>query len=35
MDAAAGARALASIDYAMMSLRTDAGTITRLLSPAS
>ena len=29
------ARALASIDYAMMSLRTDADTITQLLSPAS
>ena len=35
VDQAAGARALASLDYAMMSLRTDADTITRLLSPAS
>jgi nicotinamidase-related amidase len=35
VDEAAGARALASLDYAMMSLRTDADTITRLLSPAS
>jgi hypothetical protein len=35
VDEAAGARALASLDYAMMSLRTDAETITRLVSPAS
>ena len=35
VDEAAGARALASLDYAMMSLQTDADTITRLLSPAS
>jgi biuret amidohydrolase len=35
VDEAAGARALASLDYTMMSLRTDADTITRLLSPAS
>ena len=31
VDAAAGERALASLDYAMMSLRTDVETITRLL----
>jgi biuret amidohydrolase len=35
VDAAAGERALASLDYAMMSLRTDAETITRLLREAS
>jgi biuret amidohydrolase len=35
VDQAAGARALASLDYAMMSLQTEAATITRLLSPAS
>jgi nicotinamidase-related amidase len=35
VDEAAGARALASLDYTMMSLQTDADTITRLLSPAS
>ena len=35
VDEAAGARALASLDYTMMSLHTDADTITRLLSPAS
>jgi len=31
VDAAAGERALASLDYAMMSLQTDVETITRLL----
>jgi biuret amidohydrolase len=35
VDAAAGERALASLDYAMMSLQTDAATITRLLREAS
>jgi nicotinamidase-related amidase len=35
VDQAAGARALASLDYSMLSLRTDAHTISRLLSPAS
>jgi biuret amidohydrolase len=35
VDAAAGERALASLDYAMMSLQTDAETITRLLREAS
>jgi nicotinamidase-related amidase len=34
VDAAAGTRALASLDYAMMSLQTDVDTITRLLRPA-
>ncbi len=34
VDAAAGKRSLASLDYAMMSLQTDVETITRLLSPA-
>jgi nicotinamidase-related amidase len=35
VDEAAGARALASLDYAMMSLRADVDTIIRLLLPAS
>jgi nicotinamidase-related amidase len=35
VDAAAGERSLASLDYAMMSLATDVDTITRLLEPAS
>ena len=35
VDAAAGERDLASLDYAMMSLQTDVGRITRLLQPAS
>jgi biuret amidohydrolase len=35
VDAAAGERALASLDYAMMSLQTDVDTLTRLLQPAS
>lgn len=35
VDAAAGKRALASLDYAMMSLQTDVDTLTRLLQPAS
>jgi biuret amidohydrolase len=35
VDAAAGQRSLASLDYAMMSLQTDVDTITRLLEPAS
>jgi biuret amidohydrolase len=35
VDAAAGERSLASLDYAMMSLQTDVDTITRLLEPAS
>ena len=34
VDAAAGERALASLDYAMMSLQTDVDTLTRLLQPA-
>ncbi len=35
VDEAAGARALASLDYAMMSLQADVDTIVRLLLPAS
>ncbi len=35
VDQAAGTRALASLDYAMMSLQTDVDTITRLLLPAA
>jgi biuret amidohydrolase len=35
VDQAAGERALASLDYAMMSLQADVDTIIRLLSPAS
>jgi nicotinamidase-related amidase len=35
VDAPAGERSLASLDYAKMSLRTDVDTITRLLEPAS
>ena len=35
VDAAAGERSLASLDYAKMSLQTDVDTITRLLEPAS
>jgi biuret amidohydrolase len=35
VDAAAGERSLASLDYAMMSIATDVDTITRLLEPAS
>jgi hypothetical protein len=34
VDAAAGERALASLDYAMMSLQTDVGGITPLSQPA-
>jgi biuret amidohydrolase len=35
VDQAAGTRALASLDYAMMSLQADVDTITRLLVPAT
>ncbi len=35
VDQAAGTRALASLDYAMLSLQTDVDTITRLLLPAA
>jgi hypothetical protein len=35
VDQAAGARALASLDYALLSLQTDVEAITRLLLPAS
>jgi nicotinamidase-related amidase len=35
VDQAAGTRALASLDYAMMSLQADVDTITRLLLPAA
>jgi nicotinamidase-related amidase len=35
VDAGAGERSLASLDYAKMSLQTDVDTITRLLEPAS
>jgi biuret amidohydrolase len=35
VDAAAGERTLASLDYAMTSLQTDVDTLTRLLQPAS
>jgi nicotinamidase-related amidase len=35
VDAAAGERSLASLEYAMMSLQTDVETITQLLQPAS
>jgi nicotinamidase-related amidase len=34
VDAAAGERSLASLEYAMMSLQTDVDTITRLLPPS-
>jgi nicotinamidase-related amidase len=35
VDQAAGARALASLDYSLLSLQTDVEAITRLLLPAS
>jgi nicotinamidase-related amidase len=35
VDPEAGGRALASLDYAMMSLRTDVDTMTRLLQATS
>jgi nicotinamidase-related amidase len=35
VDAAAGERSLASLDYAMMSLQTDVETIIQLLEPAA
>jgi biuret amidohydrolase len=34
VDAAAGERSLASLEYAMMSVQTDVDTITRLLPPS-